>query len=109
MVFPSVTDTFGLVMAEAMACGTPIAAYPVPGPIDVVGQSAGGVLHADLGAACLEALKLPRDAVRRHAERYSWAAATDQILSALQPIGSAESIDGASTASESALLENRRS
>jgi glycosyltransferase involved in cell wall biosynthesis len=109
MVFPSVTDTFGLVMAEAMACGTPVAAYPVPGPIDVVGQSAGGVLHADLGIACLEALKLPRDAVRRHAERYSWAAATDQILSALQPIGSAESIAGASAASESALLENRRS
>jgi glycosyltransferase involved in cell wall biosynthesis len=109
LVFPSVTDTFGLVMAEAMACGTPVAAYPVPGPIDVVGRSEGGVLHHDLGVACREAMRLPRDGVRRHAERYSWPAATDQILSALQPIGRAESMAGTSVASDSALLENRRS
>ena len=85
-VFPSVTDTFGLVMTEAMACGTPVAAFPVPGPIDVVGRSSGGVLDTDLRAACLAALALPRDAVRRHAEQYSWARATQQFAAALRPL-----------------------
>ena len=86
MVFPSVTDTFGLVMAEAMACGTPVAAFPVPGPLDVIGDSAGGVMHRDLREACLQALKLPRDRVRQRAEHFSWSAATDQMLAALQMI-----------------------
>ncbi len=85
-VFPSVTDTFGLVLTEAMACGTPVAAFPVPGPIDVVGRSAGGVLDADLRRACLAALELPRAAVRAHAQQYSWARATQQFLAALEPI-----------------------
>jgi glycosyltransferase involved in cell wall biosynthesis len=86
LVFPSLTDTFGLVMAESMACGTPVAAFPVPGPIDVVGDSPGGVLHTDLRAACLGALDLPRDAVRRHGAQFSWERATQQFLAALQPI-----------------------
>ena len=86
MVFPSVTDTFGLVMVEAMACGTPVAAFPVPGPIDVIGDSPGGVMHTDLREACLRALELPRAEVRRHAEKFSWPAATAQMLSALQRI-----------------------
>lgn len=86
MVFPSVTDTFGLVMVESMACGTPVAAYPVPGPIDVIGDSGGGVMHTDLRLACLRALELPRDRVRQRAEQFSWAAATDQMLGALQYI-----------------------
>ena len=86
MVFPSVTDTFGLVIVESMACGTPVAAFPVPGPIDVIGSSGGGVMHRDLREACLQALKLPRDQVRRHAETFSWSAATEQMLAALQVI-----------------------
>ena len=87
MVFPSVTDTFGLVIAESMACGTPVAAYPVPGPIDVIGRdSPGGVLSHDLRQACLEALKKPREAVRRHAEQYNWPAATRQFERALAPL-----------------------
>ena len=87
MVFPSVTDTFGLVMAEAMACGTPVAAYPVPGPIDVVGRdSPGGALSDDLRAACLAALHKPRDGVRRHAEQFNWPAATRQFEQALAPL-----------------------
>jgi glycosyltransferase involved in cell wall biosynthesis len=86
MVFPSVTDTFGLVMVESMACGTPVAAFPVPGPIDVVGQSGGGVLDHDLREACMRALQLPRDAVRRHAEQFSWGAATRQFFEALRPV-----------------------
>lgn len=86
MVFPSVTDTFGLVMAESMACGTPVAAFPVPGPIDVIGQSGAGVMHRDLREACLRALEIPRENARRRAEEFSWAAATAQMLEALQRI-----------------------
>ena len=86
-VFPSRTDTFGLVLIEAMACGTPVAALPVTGPIDVVGPSRqGGVLDDDLRAACLAALQLDRRGVREFAEQYSWAAATRQFADALQQI-----------------------
>lgn len=86
MVFPSVTDTFGLVMVESMACGTPVAAYPVPGPIDVVGpDSPGGVLHQDLRTACLAALDKPRDGVQQHAAQFTWAHATQQFVQALKP------------------------
>ncbi len=85
-VFPSLTDTFGLVLVEAMASGTPVAAYPVPGPIDVVGASAGGALDADLRRACLAALALPRAGARAHAMTFSWGAATRQFLDALPAI-----------------------
>ena len=82
-VFTSATDTFGLVLVEAMASGTPVAAFPVAGPIDVVGMSAGGVLDADLRRACLAALALPREGARAHAMTFSWAAATRQFVDAL--------------------------
>lgn len=82
MVFPSVTDTFGLVIIESMACGTPVAAYPVAGPIDVIGQSKGGVMHEDLAVASIQALKLDRASARERAEQFSWSHATDQIESA---------------------------
>jgi glycosyltransferase involved in cell wall biosynthesis len=84
-VFPSLTDTFGLVMIEAMACGTPVAAYPVTGPIDVVRDKAAGVLSVDLRAAARAALHLDRAAVRRHALKFSWTAATRQFLANLSP------------------------
>ena len=71
-VFPSLTDTFGLVLLEAMACGTPVAAFPVPGPIDVVENGKGGVMLDDLRAACLQALKLPRGQVAESARRFTW-------------------------------------
>jgi glycosyltransferase involved in cell wall biosynthesis len=63
-VYPSRTDTFGLVMLEALACGTPVAAYPVEGPLDVVGTSDGGVLDLDLGRAAVRALAVPRHRAR---------------------------------------------
>ncbi|HEX4511243.1 MAG TPA: glycosyltransferase family 1 protein [Burkholderiaceae bacterium] len=85
-VFPSLTDTFGLVLVESMACGTPVAAFPVAGPIDVVGNSGGGVLDRDLRQACVAALQLPRAGARERADTYTWTAATRQFLSALQPI-----------------------
>ncbi len=85
-VFPSKTDTFGLVLLEAMACGLPVAAYPVTGPRDVLGESqTAGVMHEDLRTACLAALKLRREDAATHARRFSWRAATEQFLSHLHP------------------------
>ena len=84
-VFPSLTDTFGLVILEAMAAGAPVAAYPAPGPIDIIPGSGAGVVDADLRTACLEALKLDRRAVRAYAERFSWRASSEQFLQNLQP------------------------
>src|SRR4051812_44344022 len=75
-VFPSLTDTFGLVLLEAMASGTPVAAYPAPGPIDIIPNSGAGALAASategFREACLEALKLDRRQVRAFAEKFSW-------------------------------------
>jgi len=85
-VFPSKTDTFGLVLLEAMACGLPVAAYPVTGPLDVIGDSrTAGVMHEDLRTACLEALKLRREDATAHARKFSWRAATEQFLGHLHP------------------------
>ena len=85
-VFPSRTDTFGLVMLEAMACGTPVAAYPVSGPIDVVRHGTSGILHEDLRTAALAALDLRREAVHAHAQGSSWKRATEQFLANLHPV-----------------------
>ncbi|HEX3943087.1 MAG TPA: glycosyltransferase family 1 protein [Rhizomicrobium sp.] len=82
-VFPSKTDTFGLVMLEALACGVPVAAYPVPGPLDVIGSAPIGVLDNDLAAACHSALQLSREACRNYALSRSWRACTEQFLSNL--------------------------
>jgi glycosyltransferase involved in cell wall biosynthesis len=81
-VFPSLTDTFGLVLVEALGSGTPVAAFPVPGPLDVVGASGAGVLSRDLRAASLAALAIPRAAAAAQAERFTWEACADMFLAA---------------------------
>jgi glycosyltransferase involved in cell wall biosynthesis len=84
-VFPSRTDTFGLVLLEAMASGTPAAAYPVAGPIDVIAPGRSGMMNEDLRAAALAALELSREVVRGHALAFSWDRATAQFLNHLHP------------------------
>jgi len=78
--FPSLTDTFGLVLLEALACGVPVAAYPVPGPLDVIGTAPVGYLDHDLGRAIDVALTRDPKLCRAHAETFSWAACTEQFL-----------------------------
>ncbi len=82
-VFPSKTDTFGLVVLEALACGVPVAAFPVPGPKDVIGNAPVGVLDDDLAAACRRALTLSSESCRAFALSRSWRACTEQFLSNL--------------------------
>ncbi len=82
-VFPSRTDTFGLVLLEALASGLPVAAYPVPGPLDVVGGAPVAALDDDLQSACLRALQISSDAARRYALTRSWRASSEQFLANL--------------------------
>ncbi|TAN55602.1 MAG: glycosyltransferase family 1 protein, partial [Magnetospirillum sp.] len=79
-VFPSRTDTFGLVLLEALASGVPVAAYPVAGPLDVIGTGPGGRLDEDLGQAAMAALDIPSEACLAHASEFSWAASARQFL-----------------------------
>ena len=89
-VFSSRTDTFGLVLLEALASGLPVAAFPVPGPRDVLGEAAGrvGILDADLRRAALSAAGLDRAECRRFAERFSWEECAAAFCNSLVPLGS---------------------
>lgn len=91
-VFPSRTDTFGLVMLEAMACGTPVAAYPVTGPVDVIEHGVTGVLADDLGAAATAALRLDRGVCQAAAMQHTWSVATQQFLNHLVDAHSGEAL-----------------
>ena len=83
-VFPSKTDTFGLVMLEANACGLPVAAYPVPGPIDVVQNGVNGYLNDDLGSAVLQAInRVKPESCRAFAEKHSWNSCAKIFLDTL--------------------------
>ena len=82
-VFPSRTDTFGLVILEALASGLPVAAFPVPGPLDVIGESGAGALDEDLGRAALAALDIPRAECRAHALRFTWTNCARQFVDGL--------------------------
>lgn len=85
LVFPSRTDTFGLVMIEALACGTPVAAFPVAGPLDVLDERV-GAMSENLEAAIEEALTRDRMACAAYAGRFSWASSARQFLAALAPV-----------------------
>ena len=84
-VFPSRTDTFGLVLIEALASGVPVAAYPVPGPLDVIADSGAGVLDADLGPAVAGALRIDREAARARGLQFTWTRCAEMFLENLQP------------------------
>jgi glycosyltransferase involved in cell wall biosynthesis len=85
LVFPSRTDTFGLVILEAMACGVPVAAYPVTGPIDVIDDGITGVLDEDLGCAARKALSLDPGECRRRALRSGWEVCSREFEANLAP------------------------
>ena len=84
-VFPSKTDTFGLVIIEAMATGTPVAAFPVTGPIDIIPGSGAGLVDEDLRKACMGCLELDREQAVRHAQKYSWSTVTEIFFNYLTP------------------------
>lgn len=87
-VFPSLTDTFGVVQLEALACGTPVAAFPVTGPLDVIADRPIGAIDSDLRAACIRALEMSRETCRNFALERSWENSARQFLgnlTALQP------------------------
>ena len=88
LVFPSRTDTFGLVMIEAIACGTPVAAYPVTGPVDVLAPDT-GAMDDDLAVAVAAALRLDRAGCAAAGRAFTWSASAAQFLSALSPVDAA--------------------
>ncbi|WP_363345775.1 glycosyltransferase family 1 protein [Methylocystis echinoides] len=97
-VFPSRTDTFGVVLIEALACGLPVAAFPVMGPLDVIGSSGAGVLSEDLRAAALMALDMPRAAARAHALTFTWENCARQFLDNIAYARGAASLGGVGVA-----------
>jgi len=78
--FPSRTDTFGIVLIEALASGLPVAAFPVTGPLDVIGDSGAGALSEDLREACLRALEIPREKARAHSMKFTWRESARQFV-----------------------------
>jgi len=85
-VFPSFTDTFGLVILEAAATGTPVAGFIAPGPKDILPGTGAGIVDRDLRKACLEALTLKREDARALAEKYSWRACAEEFRRNLEPL-----------------------
>lgn len=89
LVFPSKTDTLGLVMLEALACGTPVAAFPVPGPNDVIGDSGAGALDENLADAIGTALKIPAEVCQARAAEFDWEVSARQFLGNLVAVRTA--------------------
>ena len=101
MVFPSKTDTFGLVILEAMACGVPVAAYPVQGPVDIIENGRSGYTSEDLRAAAMKALDVDPQSCRERALEFSWERVGQQFFDNLAPITTI----GSETAFQSASSE----
>lgn len=97
-VFPSRTDTFGNVMLEALACGIPVAAYPVPGPIDVLTDPVAGCMDEDLAKAARQALGKNGEHCRRFAARHSWRHSAEQFVGNLHPFALVQARQMARTA-----------
>jgi glycosyltransferase involved in cell wall biosynthesis len=93
-VFPSLTDTFGLVMLEALATGLPVAAFAATGPLDVITDRSAGALDADLRAAALRALTLDRAAARAHALRFSWENSARQFFENVLAVHGSMAVSG---------------
>jgi glycosyltransferase involved in cell wall biosynthesis len=91
-VFPSLTDTFGVVQLEALACGTPVAAFPVTGPLDVIADHPIGALDNDLRSACIRALGMSREACRNFALERSWENSARQFIGNLTALQSSRSL-----------------
>ncbi len=89
-VFPSRTDTFGLVLLEALASGVPVAAFPVTGPRDVIGAAPVGALNEDLRAACLAALQIPPQACLEFAARHTWEASARAFVENITDVRAAD-------------------
>jgi glycosyltransferase involved in cell wall biosynthesis len=109
MVFPSRTDTFGLVNLEAMACGVPVAAYPVTGPIDVIADGVTGALDTDLGRAAQRALALDPKVCREHALKFGWDVSTREFegnLAQCQASGAEESGAPAAAVPKASLIRS---
>jgi glycosyltransferase involved in cell wall biosynthesis len=98
-VFPSKTDTFGLVLLEALACGVPVAAFPVTGPRDVIGNAEVGILSDDLRVACLAALEISPQDCLKFAARHTWEASARVFVNNISDVRD-ESGPGLETAAE---------
>ncbi len=85
-VFPSMADTFGLVLLEAMAAGTPVASFPADGPLEIIANSQAGVMSDNLAEATIQALNIPRKKARFRAAAFSWKAAAKQFADHLVPL-----------------------
>jgi glycosyltransferase involved in cell wall biosynthesis len=106
-VFPSRTDTFGLVIIEALACGVPVAAFPVTGPADIIEEGVSGALNGDLAAAIAAALPLSRHACRIRAEQFTWERASRQFLAALVPAGAPVAVEKVDAAMQQSVDTGR--
>ncbi len=107
-VFPSRTDTFGIVLLEAMASGVPVAAYPTTGPTDVVGSSGAGVLDEDLGRAARAALDISPDVCRARAMTFSWQSSARQFFAHIEAGNAGRSIDASPLARHGLMARARR-
>ena len=94
-VFPSLTDTFGVVQLEALACGTPVAAFPVTGPLDVIAEHPVGALDSDLRSACIRALRMSRETCRSFALERSWENSARQFIGNLSVLQASRSLRSA--------------